>query len=420
MRICVHRGAEEIGGNCIELEAQGKRLVLDLGRPLDSGFEDEVPLTPVPGLAKGDDPTLLGVVISHPHLDHWGLVPQIAPSVPVYIGEAAHRLLKEAAFFSPAGADLGPAGFLHDRRPFALGPFTVTPYLMDHSAFDAHALLVEADGERLFYTGDFRGHGRKAALFERLLRDPPKKIDLLLTEGTNVRPEGEPSASEVTEREVELQCIEAFKATPGIALVAYSAQNIDRLVTLYRATLEAGRDFVMDLYTATIAEATGNEHIPRPGAGWPRVRLYVPLRQSIQVKESREFERVAPLREYRIFGEELADRSSRFVMTFRGSMARELEKAGALDGASLIWSLWDRYLDEDRSIRRLREHHPLPIRTIHASGHAYASDLRRLQEKLAPRRAVTIHTLCAEAGVRNGAWFQVANREAQPLQENEP
>lgn len=47
------------------------------------------------------------------------------------------------------------------------GPFRVTPHLVDHSAYDAYALEVEADGRRLFYSGDIRAHGRKGALFER-------------------------------------------------------------------------------------------------------------------------------------------------------------------------------------------------------------------------------------------------------------
>jgi ribonuclease J len=33
--------------------------------------------------------------------------------------------------------------------PFAVGPFTVTPILTDHSAFDAYMLLVEGAGKRL-------------------------------------------------------------------------------------------------------------------------------------------------------------------------------------------------------------------------------------------------------------------------------
>jgi ribonuclease J len=55
---------------------------------------------------------------------------------------------------------------------------------MDHSAPDAYAFEIECDGKRLFYSGDFRAHGRKAKLFKNLLKNPPKKIDVLIMEGT--------------------------------------------------------------------------------------------------------------------------------------------------------------------------------------------------------------------------------------------
>ena len=71
-------------------------------------------------------------------------------------------------------------------RPLQLGRFTVTPYLVDHSAFDAYALLVEADRRRLFYSGDLRSHGRKQRTMERLFRSPPTDVDVLLMEGTTV------------------------------------------------------------------------------------------------------------------------------------------------------------------------------------------------------------------------------------------
>jgi len=54
MRACIHRGSGEIGGNCVELEQDGFRIVLDVGRPLAAGRHQEVPLPDVPGLASGD------------------------------------------------------------------------------------------------------------------------------------------------------------------------------------------------------------------------------------------------------------------------------------------------------------------------------------------------------------------------------
>ena len=77
MNVRIHRGAHEIGGSCVEVEYLGSRIVLDVGKPLWAGWDQFVPLPEVPGLADGSDPSLAGVLISHPHLDHYGLIDQV-------------------------------------------------------------------------------------------------------------------------------------------------------------------------------------------------------------------------------------------------------------------------------------------------------------------------------------------------------
>jgi ribonuclease J len=62
---------------------------------------------------------------------------------------------------------------------------------MDHSAPDAAVFFIEADGQYLFYTVDFRGHGSKRVLLERLLANPISKADCLVKEGSMIgREEG--------------------------------------------------------------------------------------------------------------------------------------------------------------------------------------------------------------------------------------
>ena len=152
------------------------------------------------------------------------------------------------------------------RGPFAIGPFIITPMLTDHSAFDAYMLLVETAGKRILYTGDFRRHGRKSALVDRMMAKPPTDIDVLLTEGTNLGSD-KPVKSE---DEVERDFVELFKATKGRIFVSWSGQNIDRTVTLYRAAKRTDRTLAIDLYVADvldrIAEGTG---LPRPGLSEP-------------------------------------------------------------------------------------------------------------------------------------------------------
>lgn len=399
MRVRIHRGAHEVGGTCLEVESSGSRIVLDVGRPLDALRDEFVPLPEVTGL-RDQDPCLLGLVISHGHQDHWGLVDQVSKNVPIYIGEAAFRILKEAAFFA-CGVTLNPAGFLRHRESFALGPFTITPFLNDHSAFDTHSLLIEADGRRLFYSADLQGHGRKAGIFEEFVRKPPTGVDVLLMEGTSLRPDGDPKSGK-TEQEIEADLIQTFKGTTGIVLAMYSAQNIDRLVTMFRACLRSGRHLVLDLYAASIAAATGNANIPKPG--FEKLLVYVPLRQRIQVKESREFERVAGVKAVRIFPEELAARAHELVLSFRVSMMSEVEEARCLNGACAVWSMWPGYLEQPGLTRLLRffDRHAIPLVTHHASGHAYLPDLQRLAAAIAPGRLVPIHSFAPD---RFGEFF---------------
>ncbi|MGD0462140.1 MAG: MBL fold metallo-hydrolase [Tepidisphaeraceae bacterium] len=102
MRACIHRDTKEIGGTCVELESQGKRIVLDVGLPLDVADPDTFPLHPIKGF-DAPDPNLLGVVISHPHQDHYGLAHRLPKEMPFLIGKAAEGILAAADVFTPAG-----------------------------------------------------------------------------------------------------------------------------------------------------------------------------------------------------------------------------------------------------------------------------------------------------------------------------
>lgn len=415
MKVRIHRGAHEIGGNCIELEAQGQRLVLDLGRPLDAGRDETVPLPVVAGLADGAEPSLLGVVISHPHQDHYGLLPQISPRVPVFIGEAAARLVNEAGWFIGSKQPISAAGHLHHRKPLTIGPFRITPFLNDHSAYDAYSLLVEANGRNLFYTGDIRGSGRKAGMFEALCTRPPRGIHSLLMEGTHVRPT-DGAKPGLTEEGVEQALRELCCKTRGAVFVAYSGQNIDRLVSIHRAALRAGRELVVDLYGATMGSATGNPRIPQPGHRG--LRVLVPQRQRVKIRNEGCFERVDRLGRSRVHASELANSPAKFVVTLRGNVVPDLEKAGNFEGAVAVWSMWDGYLEQANSqrVRDFAHRHQVPLTSIHASGHATVPELQRLAASLAPERVVPIHSTATGRFAeffprvmnhRDGEWWTV-------------
>jgi ribonuclease J len=324
------------------------------------------------------------------------------------MGEAAHRILTEASFFTGAAVPPRPAAWLRDRVPLRLGRFVVTPFLNDHSAFDAYSLLVEADGRRLFYTGDFRGHGRKRGVFERLLREAPA-VDVLLMEGTNLRGRGGGGDRGPTEADVEGDVARLARDARGMVLAAFSPQNVDRLVSMFRAAIRSGRELVLDLYAATVAAATGVATIPQ--AGWDRIRVFVPRSQRRRVQAAEAFHRTSAVRAARIDAEELSARAGELIMAFRGSMGLELDAAGCLDGAHLAWSMWPGYLQDESGValRTFLDHRGIPHSIHHSSGHAHVPDLRRLVDALSPARVVPIHSA---AGDHFGAHLPGVDRRA--------
>jgi ribonuclease J len=419
-KVCIHRGTSQIGGTCVELAFGGERLLLDLGMPLDADPEgNPADLLPaVPGL-RGAAPDLLGLVLSHGHADHWGLVPYVGTPLPAAMGAATRRMLHAAAPFVPRPVLFGVEAELPelaDRRSVQIGPFRITPYLVDHSAYDAYALLVEAGGRRLFYTGDLRGHGRKGALFERLLRDPPRGVHAMLMEGSSLG-RLDPDQRFPTEAEIEADLTERLRP-PGFVAVCASAQNLDRVVSLYRACKRTGRMLVLDLYAAEVLAATGNPNIPR--AGWDNVAIYVPEYQRRHVIRRALFDVINDYKPHRIYPEHLAALAPLAAMLFRPAMVPDIDALGtAWAGARAIWSQWDGYLKDGSGARLAADlkQRSVPLEVIHTSGHASIADLRRLAQAVAPEALIPVHSfegdryasLFGPAAVRraDGEWWEV-------------
>lgn len=389
MRLCIHRGTSEIGGTCVELESQGKRIVLDIGLPLDTPDANAVPLHPVPGFDK-PDPSLLGVIISHPHQDHYGLAHRLPVETPFLIGKAAEAILQAADLFTPAGLMPEHAIHLEDRQPIELGPFTITPYLVDHSAYDSYAVLVEADGKRLFYSGDFRAHGRKSKLVERLIAHPPKSVDVLLMEGTTLgRTDGK---TYPTEDDLTDGFVNQITNTQGLTLVWASGQNIDRLVTLFKACRKTGRTLVLDMYTAQILRATGNSKLPQ--ADWEGVRVFLPASQRYRIIREQRFDLTDHFKPHRIYPQELTANAGDFVMLFRPSMIRDLGKMAGLKVDRLVCSVWRGYVtdDQNRPLMDWLRQRSILLDHCHTSGHAAVQDLAAMRAAFPQAVVVPVHT----------------------------
>jgi ribonuclease J len=415
MKVCIHRGSKQIGGNCVEVEQDGMGLLIDLGLPLDATSNDKKYLPAIEAL-NDHDLSLLGILISHPHLDHFGLLSHISKNIPVGMGEYARQILTAAAPFLPNSFAISEVGWSYrSHQTFEIPPFKITPFLVDHSAYDSYALLIESSGKKLFYSGDFRAHGRKAALVNRLIEHPPCDIDALLVEGSSLS-RLDINQQFSSEHEIETQLVQAFSTTQGLALVHTSVQNIDRIVSILRACKRTGRKLVIDLYSAVILAATGNQNIPQ--SDWSDIVLFVPHSQRIQVKKNAWFELLQKHSKNRIFLQELKQTPEKFTLLFRPLHCNELSKTDCLSGASYIYSQWEGYWENGiyDKVKNWLAIHNISKQSIHTSGHASSCDLKRFVEALAPKKVIPIHSFMPEryadlfANVeqhRDGEWWEI-------------
>lgn len=250
-------------------------------------------------------------------------------------------------------------------------------------------------------------------MWRRLLDSPPRGVHAFLLEGTTLSRE---SGASLSEQQVEQRLAALCGQTPGMVLAFYSGHNIDRLVSVYRAAKRTGRELVLDLYGAAIAAATDRATIPQ--AGWEGVRVFVSHAQRRHVIQRGTFEDIDAIAANRIYPEEMRARAGQLVMTTRGSMTRDLDRANCLSGAHAVWSMWPGYLNA-ASGKRLcgwLDGHDIPLTRLHASGHATPADLAALATAVAPDRVVPIHTAAPQRykelyeGVEvhgDGAWWSV-------------
>ncbi len=204
-------------------------------------------------------------------------------------------------------------------------------------------------------------------------------------EGTNIR--SEPGAAErITEQDVEEALLSTLLSTPGLVAILSSAQNLDRLVTVFRATLRSGRTLVADLYTASVAGQPADPPSRSPASTVRGVRAATTTPPD---RPNEEFQRVSEI------ARQISSRFPEHLATQRGSTrllrrvvdCTELRRSQALC-TTVRWSgPSGRATSTSQTARRLREllqKAEVPLLHHHTSGHARVEDLARLVEAFAP------------------------------------
>lgn len=422
MQIIIHRGTKEIGGTCVEVTAGKTRILLDIGMPLGDGIGGDFDaqalegkstdaliakgiLYPIKGLYKDTLPQIDAIFISHSHQDHYGFLKYAHPDIPVYMSAGAQKLIDVLSIFvkkEGRSQSVKTAKIVNDRTPLDIGDLRITPYLVDHSAFDAMSfhIVERSTGKSLFYSGDFRATGWKKKLFDRFVENPPKNINCLLMEGTMMAREG---GKYPTEQDVLDRMIEILKTTDKqVTFACCSGQNIDRIVTFYKAARHTKSLLVIDPYTACVLNAIKRPQSHIPQMDWDSVRVLIANYYGkgdvfVSKIEASAYKRLLPnLAHAKINPIALGQLHQKTLILMRTSMIPALEKIPGIRGSKMVYSQWQGYLDKEsadaKKFKALISKYDLDLEHVHTSGHAVVADLKKFSDALNPKVLIPIHT----------------------------
>ena len=368
MKLCIHRGTHQIGGIAAEISTASTRILIDMGDELslDPNFVS-APLN-IPGVTDGNG-HCEAVLFTHYHGDHTGQMLRIRPEIPIYAGALAKDIMRLSA---ERGGQKNEAlcrrietiQAFSPGKPFLIGDIQITPFCIDHSACDSYMFLIEADGKRLLYTGDFRLHGVRGKTMDKILDRRIGKVDAIITEGTTVsRTDGKT----VTEWELQAR-VRNYLQQYKYVFVLCATTNLDRIFALARA-VPRGKYCICDDYQKTLVE-TVSKH-------WNGISSFYEMPKLLSFKYH------PPARFAELGGLMFVRANSKLE-----AIIRQYDPAQSI----LLYSMWDGY--------RTKPGSTIPDflaltgtwETLHTSGHASPDDLRHVIEKADPEIVIPMHT----------------------------
>ena len=397
IQFIIHRGSHQIGGNCVELATQNTRILIDCGLPLDFEEQPKDTREKIHEDAKEWTRDCDAIFLSHYHADHYGLLNEAPEGTKVYATKETAELMKISGIF---GEDLTKHLDIQPiENTVTVKDFHVTKYDVDHSAFGACAFLFEVGGKTILYSGDIRLHGKKGGLYTEL----PQNVDYLFLEGTNLGR----NVKQKTEDEVGDEFIQQFNSNPDSSFLVWcSGQNIDRIVSLYKACKDTKRNLCIDPYTAYVLNLAQKYHEKIPSTKThSNLLVYYPNRFCTKLRKRRiDIHKEIVENSKKIQNDDPQKNPSKYVFVFRPNLLDFFNKHLANTPIRFILSMWAQYWEKEApdlmrfkawlaAEPELRKRLP----DIHTSGHADVESLQQIVEHIQPKAIVPIHTEHSES-----------------------
>lgn len=378
MQIKIYRGTHQIGGCITEIKTETSRIIIDMGEELPSAnCAIQSPLE-LDGITSGN-PNCNAVLFTHYHGDHAGMFERVLPQIPIYMGAVAKQIYAVVQNTLKTKLNKGnPLKVLSFNeyivgQSLYFGDIKVTPYAIDHSAFDAYMLLIEADGKRILHTGDFRMHGVKGGKMPIVFEKYCKNIDVLITEGTMLSRIDE---KVISEHELGTQVDKLLYENKYVFSLC-SSTNIDTIAEFYNAALKNNKPFIIcekDFQGEILNIVTQNT--TSPFYNFNRRKVYS-------------------------YGENLHEFMAEKGFFFLGRANYTTQKAiKNFPDSLLLYSMWSGYLDKTHPA--FDEYKSNFVNSVlnggcrivhlHTSGHASVDEIKKVCEITRAKTIIPIHS----------------------------
>ena len=408
--IKIHQGGEEIGGTCIEVFYRDQRLLLDFGTPF--WFDDalkklgnsaretliEAGLLPkIPGLYRYDGaPPVRCILLSHPHLDHYGHILYKQQQIPLLMPRDTHQmfevywtLTREPHRSLRSSFKCVDASQVYEVEGTDM---RISFHRVDHSHLTSYGIFIETPECRIVFTGDLRLHGTRVRDTEEFIRKAREfNPHYLIIEGTQCQSDPARLHGCDSEHQVAEEFDKLMKHTAGDVLMWGTTTHLDRAKLFYQAARASGRLFVMGFplaYYASRAIDLGLinsfPHIERDDC-----RLF--FRQK-ELKMARAGRRPwCDFLDRAISREQMTDHSFAFI----GTNDAIWELLPFNDKSAIIYSMYCGYLkpgDFAAGFDLKAKKAGATFHKIHTSGHATFDDLKKIVLGISPQYVVPMHT----------------------------
>lgn len=388
MEVRIIKGTNQIGGCITEItSSKGTRIIIDFGEDLVEDNQKVKKQNPnIDGLTIGTK-KYDAVFITHSHSDHIGLINYILDDIPVYVEPMSKIVYKLLGVFTYQGIRF-KTNDMKFNESIIINDMVITPYFVDHSAYNSCMLLVECDGKRMLHTGDFRSNGLKGNEFDKTLKELGS-VDIIVTEGTTLSRE---DIDNETEEHLMKRAKEVFNKYNQV-FILQSSTNIDRIKVFYDAATETGKTFIEDIFTSNLTLNLKDKSIPNP---LNRDNVYTWITSKYGKDKSQKFKQKY-VNKFKERSKQKSYKDKKYCLMVKSSMLEAIIKLynkNMIDNACLIYSMWDGYKEKEETkifLEEIKKYGIHDIIDLHTSGHADRKTIKLLN-KLQAKKVIPIHT----------------------------